>query len=228
MTCHHVYDDGAYVLGALSPAERAAFEGHMSACPACREAVTSLAVLPGLLSRLDAERAFPRTSAPMSVLPRTLAAISVRRKAERRRNRFFAVAAGFAATVLAAAGVGVGVQVLGRQNETTVATFVTAGMSDMLPLVDHLPVTARISATPTAGGTRIAMTCRYDEGYIGQWTLRLIIFARLGGASEQLGTWTAESGQEIQLEALTHLMPGEIERVELQRMDGYRLMVWSA
>jgi predicted anti-sigma-YlaC factor YlaD len=227
MTCQHVYDDGAYVLGALSPAERAAFEGHMSTCPACREAVASLAVLPGLLSRLDAERAFPRTSAPLSVLPRTLAAISVRRRAERRRNRFFAVAAAFAATVLAA-GVGMGAQVLGHRNDTIVATFVTAGMGDMLPLIEHLPVTARISATATAGGTRIAMTCRYDEGYIGRWTLRLVLFARLGGASEQLGTWTAESGQEIQLKALTHLLPTEIERVELQRMDGVRLMVWSA
>lgn len=227
MSCQHVYDDGAYVLGALSPAERAVFEGHMSTCPTCRDAVASLAVLPGLLSRLDAERAFPRTNAPMSVLPRTLAAISVRRQTERRRNRFLAVVAAFAATVLAA-GVGVGVQVLRHQTDTTVATFVTAGMSDMLPLVDHLPVTARISTTPTTGGTRIAMTCRYDEGYVGEWTLRLVLFGRLGGASEQLGTWTAESGQEIQLEAITHLLPSEIERVELQRMDGYRLMVWSA
>ena len=227
MTCQYVYDDGAYVLGALSPAERAAFEGHMSTCPACREAVTSLAVLPGLLGRLDAERAFPPVSAPMSLLPRTLAAISVRRRAERRRNRMYAVAAVFAATVLAA-GVGVGTRMLGNPGDTIVATFVTAGMGDMRPLVDHLPVTARISATPTAGGTRIAMTCRYDEGYMGQWVLRLVVFARLGGASEQLATWTAKSGQEIQLEALTHLLPNEIERVELQNMDGVRLMVWSA
>jgi len=53
MRCEYAHDDGAYVLGALSPAERAAFERHMADCPACREAVAEIAVLPGLLGRLD-------------------------------------------------------------------------------------------------------------------------------------------------------------------------------
>jgi hypothetical protein len=51
--CEYAHDDGAYVLGALSPSERAAYERHLSDCPACREAVAEIAVLPGLLSRLD-------------------------------------------------------------------------------------------------------------------------------------------------------------------------------
>ena len=51
--CEYAHDDGAYVLGALSPAERAAYERHLSTCSACREAVAEIAVLPGLLGRLD-------------------------------------------------------------------------------------------------------------------------------------------------------------------------------
>src|ERR1700738_1996068 len=49
MTCEFTFDDGAYVLGALSPAERAAFERHLPGCASCRESVADLAVLPGLL-----------------------------------------------------------------------------------------------------------------------------------------------------------------------------------
>ena len=54
MRCEHEHDDGAYVLGALSPAERAAYERHLATCSFCREAVADIAVLPGLLGRLDA------------------------------------------------------------------------------------------------------------------------------------------------------------------------------
>ena len=35
MTCMFAHHDGAYVLGALSPAERRAFEDHLPGCAAC-------------------------------------------------------------------------------------------------------------------------------------------------------------------------------------------------
>lgn len=44
---------GAHVLGALDPAERADVEAHLAACPGCREQLAELAVLPGLMSRVD-------------------------------------------------------------------------------------------------------------------------------------------------------------------------------
>jgi hypothetical protein len=53
MRCEYAHDDGAYVLGALSPSERAAYERHLADCSSCREAVAEIAVLPGLLGRLD-------------------------------------------------------------------------------------------------------------------------------------------------------------------------------
>jgi hypothetical protein len=57
--CPHAHDDGAYVLGALSPAERSAFEKHLATCAECRDAVAEVAVLPGLLGRLPADRVDP-------------------------------------------------------------------------------------------------------------------------------------------------------------------------
>lgn len=46
---------GAYVLGALTPSDRDAFEHHLRSCPDCRHAVEDLAGLPGLLSRVPRE-----------------------------------------------------------------------------------------------------------------------------------------------------------------------------
>ena len=35
-TCQHEHEDGAYVLGALSPEDRVAFERHLPGCPELR------------------------------------------------------------------------------------------------------------------------------------------------------------------------------------------------
>jgi hypothetical protein len=53
MRCEHLQDSGSYVLGALSPPERDAYERHLGQCDTCRTEVADLAVLPGLLGRLD-------------------------------------------------------------------------------------------------------------------------------------------------------------------------------
>jgi hypothetical protein len=57
MRCPQTIEVGAYVLGALVPAERDAFEKHLADCAICREEVADLAVLPGLLGRIDFETA---------------------------------------------------------------------------------------------------------------------------------------------------------------------------
>jgi carotenoid cleavage dioxygenase-like enzyme len=49
----HATWDAAYVLGALSGADRREFEAHMVGCMSCREAVTELAVISPLLELLD-------------------------------------------------------------------------------------------------------------------------------------------------------------------------------
>jgi hypothetical protein len=53
MRCMHSIEAGAYVLGALAPADRSGYQRHLAGCDVCREEVADLAGLPGLLSRLD-------------------------------------------------------------------------------------------------------------------------------------------------------------------------------
>ena len=50
MSCHWAMTGGVYVLGALPPGERLAFEEHLSGCVECTATVRELAGLPGLLS----------------------------------------------------------------------------------------------------------------------------------------------------------------------------------
>lgn len=98
---------GAYLIGSLPPADRAAVERHLASCAECRSELTTLAPLPGLLGRLSAEAARSRALSPdPDLLARTLDAVRARRAAERRslwRWRLTAAAAAVVAVVTAAA-----------------------------------------------------------------------------------------------------------------------------
>src|SRR5215204_2981775 len=59
--------DAAYVLGALSPAERREFEEHLASCPSCKAEVSELAAIPGLLAQLS-----PDDAAMLSMADETL------------------------------------------------------------------------------------------------------------------------------------------------------------
>src|SRR5262249_48596531 len=103
--CTRTVDAGAYVLGALAPTERAAYERHMAGCLDCRNEVAELAVLPGLLGRLDAATAVtlstPPAQAPAGLLANTLSAATTRRRRYRRRQRWQLAVTGLAAACLA-------------------------------------------------------------------------------------------------------------------------------
>ena len=53
MSCFQITSLGAYLLGALDPAERSVFERHLNTCQVCREELIRLAPLPGLLGQVN-------------------------------------------------------------------------------------------------------------------------------------------------------------------------------
>ena len=77
MRCDFAHDDAAYVLGALSPAERLEFERHLESCDECAHSVRALAGMPGLLDLADArvledppvDTPLPTTLLPPSTAP---------------------------------------------------------------------------------------------------------------------------------------------------------------
>lgn len=88
---------GAYVLGALGPAERAQVEEHLGQCSQCREELAELAGLPGLLGRLDQtdleDLQNPYPQPDNQLVERTLRKLARHRQLERRRNRLLTAAA---------------------------------------------------------------------------------------------------------------------------------------
>lgn len=224
MTCPFAFDDGAYVLGALAPAERAAFEHHLADCHQCREAVAALAVLPGLLGRLDAGTAAAIDASgtavyvPPALLPRILAAAGLQRRRERQIRRWRRAAASLAAACLIAL-VGFAVHVVDERPD--------ANLVAMRPAAPTMPVSGEIGLVPGSGGTRILMRCRYEVGYPGTWVVHLVVYPR-SGTVEQVGTWTAIGGQEVSITAMTHLSQSQIDKLELQSDSGATLLTWTA
>lgn len=252
MICDYAHDDGAYVLGALTPPERAAFEAHLTDCPPCRGAVAELAALPGLLARLDAgnaerlpgagpeplhadsaERPVPAADGTDSTrLPRLLRAAAGERRRERIRRRWRIAAAGLAAACLAAL-VGVGVAAIQGGLDDRAAREAPVAVAPMVPMVpadggSAGPVTAEIALTPAPGGTRIRMHCAYSQVRYGgePWTFRLVAYGA-GGEVEPVGSWRAGPGEELTVDGMVRLAPGELDRIEVQLGDGRRLLVYA-
>lgn len=104
MTCPTVRTAlGAYVLGALDPAERSDVDAHLPLCPACRDELAELAGLPGLLGRLTEDEVLAGPVRPEPALLERLLA-SVARHRRRTRRRLLAVAAAAAVMLVGAGG----------------------------------------------------------------------------------------------------------------------------
>jgi anti-sigma factor RsiW len=96
--------DAAYVLGALSPAERREYEGHLGCCVACAAAVASFAGMPGILSVVPRETSvelLEPASPRASLVPGLVRAVRDSRRRGRAR-----VAAALAGAALAGAVAG--------------------------------------------------------------------------------------------------------------------------
>jgi anti-sigma factor RsiW len=216
--------DAAYVLGALAPTERAAFEAHLRACPSCAAAVTGLAGLPGLLAKVPVEEVTDPVSAP---LPQTLLPRLLREVAARRRRRRWVTGLCAAA---AAVAIGTGASVVGsslapdQRPATPPAAASTAPGRDLVAVVPS-PVTASVAMVPMTWGTRLDLRCDYyaPGGGTAPREYTLVVHAR-NGRSQQVAAWQALPGQDLALTAASSWHPRDIANVEVQAPDGRPLL----
>jgi hypothetical protein len=204
---------GAYVLGALSPADREAFSRHLGTCRPCRSSVDQLAGLPGLLSRVPAAEVVAMTTSEdddVPPLPPALFADLLRRtRRSRRRRRWASAAAGLAAAaVLLATGIAVG-----RPSTPPVAAH--RSMTSVAPA----SLSATVGLNPVAWGTRIELECRYDDPVRGAVPYTLVV-VDASGRSESVGTWTAVPGQVARMSAPTSVPRSQIAEVEVRTASG--------
>ncbi len=224
MSCErHAHEDAAYVLGALSPSDRLAYEEHLATCARCAAAVRELAGMPGLLARLDADEVAgigPVEPLPPSVLP-TLLAEAVRGR-RTRRARWVAVTAGAAAAVVAATTVAV--QYADRRADDPPASASPAAVE--MTQVDQYRLGGSVSLEQVAWGTKLRLRCSYGgapESVPSLPAYALVVHTRDGG-EEQVATWRAVAGKATTIDGATATDLAQISRVEVRTVDGLLLL----
>ncbi|MQA11408.1 MAG: anti-sigma factor [Pseudonocardiaceae bacterium] len=195
--------DGAYVLGALSPEDRHAFEQHLRECPTCSASVRELAGMPGLLSQVDG---FETSEVPEpDLLPSLLS--QVRRS---RRRRWLVTGASAAAAVATCLAL---LFTVGDPDEATAGVGRVA-----MTTVGQAPVSGAVAINDAGGRiTKVDMTCRYWGGGGGDY---LLVAVRGDGSEETLATWYAVSDDTAQISLGTELRNTDIRALEVRLPDG--------
>ena len=223
-SCAFEHDDGAYVLGALSVEDRAAFERHLQTCPDCARTVRELAGLPGLLARVPVETVDP--DEPRPPVPDTLLPALVRgvRRTQRRRTW---VTTGLVAAAAAVAVAAVGVATWGGDDgapEAAPSAGPTTAASELMQPIGAEPISGWISLTQVGWGTRLDLTCSYAaeaDAYHeeGPPTYTMYI-TRTDGSTEQVASWKGLPGKTMHLAGATASDADDIVSVEVRSSEG--------
>ena len=221
MSCMYADWDGAYVLGALSPADRLEFERHLAECATCAPAVREMAGLPGLLGRVD-ESALA-DHAPASNLPPVPDTVLPRLRREiRSRARRRLVGTGLLAAS-AAAVVALALPLVDQPSDGPGGPSGTSVAARPMRAVDGGAMQATVALEPVAWGTRLDLVCTYEPStYAGgerPGTYTLVVRTTDGGA-ERVGTWRPVAGQAMRLSAATALSRRDIASVEVETAQG--------
>jgi hypothetical protein len=222
MTCAYAERDGAYVLGALSAAERLEFEHHLADCKDCSRAVRQLAGLPGLLSRVDAtvlDDLPLEEPVPEAVLAKLVH--QVRRIRRRRVALMGGAAAAAVAAVLALVLSGV---LASDPPPPAAAPAPAAPAGQAMTPVGGAPVHAKLALEPVTWGTRLDIACTYEPDRAwgekpDRVTYTLFVRTR-DGHTEQVGTWRSLEGRTMHLSAATAANRKDIASVEVRTADG--------
>lgn len=214
--------DAAYVLGALSSAERREYEAHLETCGRCRTAVAEISGMPALLAMLDAGdvEALASEEAPPPLRPELRQQVIDRVRWRRRRGRILTMSAVGVAAAMLAVGLVIAIrpEMVGLQTGTT---EVTAQNLPMTKVADT-PFSATVALNGFAWGTRIDMACSY-----GQWSgggaappsnLGMVVVGRDGSRS-QVATWLGLSGATALPSGNTPLPVADIASVELVSVE---------
>lgn len=213
-------DAGAYVLGTLDDADRAAFVDHLRSCPECRSAVAELEDLPGLLALVPAEGP---ADPPPTVLAHLLDEVRRQEWAERSRSRRRRAWWGGAGLAAAATGAVVFSGAVVPMPWTDSPSVVEATTVEFEPTADAA-ITASLELTSARWGTRIELTCSYQGDRYAQPVEYALVVHDAEGRSEQVATWIAVPGRELTVPAATGLALEDITRVEMVS-DGTVMLV---
>jgi hypothetical protein len=217
--------DAAYVLGALSPADRREFEEHLSSCQACQAAVAELAGLPGLLAQVSPEDAamlvLEGPGFADEVPPKTLMPPLIAQRRARRRRMVAAIVGIAAALVLIAGAIGIGTGALpiGRPPTPYLLAFHRLQPS---------AITAIVQVVPQKQGTDFQVECQYGEVNDptpgGAHEVYAIWVIPRSGAAVEAKTWPANPNKVMRPQAHSPLSVSRIAAVEIRNEAGASLL----
>ncbi|MFC3449084.1 anti-sigma factor family protein [Amycolatopsis speibonae] len=197
--------DAAYVLGALSPDDRFAYEKHLRVCDRCAASVRDLAGIPGLLAQAGAPALLEEEPAPSpELLPGVL-------KRVRRGRRIQRAITTTAAGVAVAAGVALAV----------VLTGPVASAGDPMTLLGDYPVTADVAMSATDTGTKVDMTCSYGGNRTGDY---ILVAVGADGGTSELASWRAMPKDTAHIVVGTAMRTGDIKALEIRTPSGLPLL----
>jgi hypothetical protein len=231
--------DAAYVLGALSPADRHAYEDHLRGCDACQASVQRIAGLPGLLALTSAEAVDdPGPPVPETLLPSLIGRV----RSARRRHRW--VTGGLLAAAAAAVLVVSGVLIVHENAEDELytagsgagATSATAGPTTapgtVPPVPDEQtrmiavvpgPMTASLELTDKRWGTAITVICSYTDTIDSSVSYDLAVIDTAGQQSPA-GSWRAVPGATARVAVATAVPRDRIATLEVLLPDGRTIL----
>ncbi|UGT40667.1 zf-HC2 domain-containing protein [Nocardia yamanashiensis] len=212
MTAHDDYRHmlGAYVLGGLTPTDRAAVDTHITTCPTCRAELADFAVIPSLLARTAA----PEPDSSSGLDARVLRAVAGSRGSQRRRRRS-------AAAVLAAAALAIGIGVgatLAPEPVTPAPAPVAA--QRVLPLTAPVGTpTGSVDLTSKPWGTELHLTLH--DLPAGMRLTAIVIGT--DGHTESAATWTTPDQSQIKVTGASSFRPETVQRIEIRSDTGASL-----
>jgi putative zinc finger protein len=204
---------GVLVLGVIDPDERPALEAHLARCPDCSAELADLAVLPGLLHRLDPTEAAAGLPTPSPEFTDRLVAAARQATPVRHRQRRVLVGAvaAAAAALIALGGVFLPGLMAGGDK--------TGQPVDALVKTTHDPtsgVDARFTLRSQATGTRLTLAL----GGVASGTHCQLVAVDQHGSREVAASWVASYAGRANVTGTTSFATGSITRLEVVRADG--------
>lgn len=217
--------DAAYVLGSLTVQQRHEYEDHLASCADCRQAVSELAAMPGLLSQLPATEAIALSDHPTSdgEIPDSIRNLTPPQRFGI-RARLLMVAAVVLALILG--GIGgyfvrgaAAVQPPAPNSSSIRVAFKPNQPSGMLAVADLVPA---------GSGTTIKVDCIYAAHGGHEWRTRYALQTVDNRGNLQRGqTWSAGPGDRVMTSDWSTLPLNKIRALQIVWADSGTVAMYA-